>query len=93
MTADQSKEVVPTSAREVATPGGGWHGRTRAVLRYANVGGEKRLPFPKGRGKCPGCHGLLGKAHQWKIPRYGRTIRLGPDQAAEKAVQERTLFD
>jgi hypothetical protein len=37
--------------------------------------------------------GLLEKARQWEMARYGRIIRLGPDQAAEKAVQERTLFD
>lgn len=26
---------------------------------YANVGGRKQLPFPKGRGTCPCCGGLL----------------------------------
>jgi hypothetical protein len=29
------------------------------MLQYANVDGEKRLPFPGGRGKCPLCGGLL----------------------------------
>jgi hypothetical protein len=35
------------------------------------VGGQKRLPFPKGRGSCPGCGGLLIakcgpiNAHHW----------------------------
>jgi len=41
------------------------------VQRYANVGGQKQLPFPKGRGTCPCCGGLLiakcGQinAHHW----------------------------
>jgi hypothetical protein len=29
------------------------------MLRFANVDGAKRLPFPKGRGLCPCCGGLL----------------------------------
>ena len=29
------------------------------MLRFANVAGEKCLPFPKGRGWCPCCGGLL----------------------------------
>lgn len=33
--------------------------RRAVVLRYASVAGEKRLPFPKGRGVCPVCDGLL----------------------------------
>jgi hypothetical protein len=41
------------------------------VQRYANVDGERRLPFPKGRAICPCCGGLLiakcGQinAHHW----------------------------
>jgi hypothetical protein len=40
-------------------------------MRFANVSGEKRLPFPKGRGACPTCGGLMIakcghiKAHYW----------------------------
>lgn len=32
--------------------------RRHAVQRYANVGGEKRLPYSKGRGLCPCCGGF-----------------------------------
>jgi hypothetical protein len=45
--------------------------RRQAVQRYANVDGQKQLPFPKGRGTCPCCGGLLiakcGQinAHHW----------------------------
>jgi competence protein CoiA len=41
------------------------------MQRYANVDGQKQLPFPKGRGWCPCCGGLLiakcGQinAHHW----------------------------
>jgi hypothetical protein len=41
------------------------------VQRYANVDGQKRCPFPKGRGTCPSCGGILIakcgriKAHHW----------------------------
>jgi hypothetical protein len=29
------------------------------MLRYANVNGNKKLPFPQGRGVCPCCDGVL----------------------------------
>lgn len=41
------------------------------MLRFADVGGSKQLPFPKGGGTCPCCGGLLIarcgaiKAHHW----------------------------
>jgi hypothetical protein len=41
------------------------------MLRFANIDGEKRLPFPTGRGLCPCCGGLLVakcgqiKTHHW----------------------------
>jgi hypothetical protein len=41
------------------------------MLRFANIDGQKRLPFPKGRGLCPCCGGLLIakcgqiKTHHW----------------------------
>jgi hypothetical protein len=41
------------------------------MLRFANVDGEKRLPFPSGRAVCPCCGGLLIakcgqiKTHHW----------------------------
>lgn len=42
------------------------------MLRFANINGEKRLPFPKGRGWCPCCGGQLIakcgpiKTHHWQ---------------------------
>ena len=57
------------------------------MQRYANVNGEKRLPFPKGRGTCPCCSALLiakcGQlnAHHWahesRVNRCKRVHRGG----------------
>src|SRR5262245_61048251 len=41
------------------------------MLLYATVAGEKRLPFPRGRGVCPACDGVVRAkcgtvyAHHW----------------------------
>ena len=49
------------------------------MLRYANVSGEKRTPFPKGRGTCSCCGGVLG-AHSTPelLNHYSLDRHVGP---------------
>jgi hypothetical protein len=61
---------------------GDWRARVVEVVQ------EIRVPIFKESM----ARGLLEKARQWEMARNGRTVRLWPYQAAEKAVQERTLF-
>lgn len=60
----------------------GWLGSV--MLRFANVDGEKRLPFPKGRGSCPCCGGqLIAKCGQIKTHHWAHESRDDCDTWSE----------